>query len=86
MALLAGCAQPAVQDMSNGQHSLTAIANSGGVAGSHEEAFEQASGYCARTGQQARIGAFYDKAEVGAGGEHTCTIIFSCAAARVLHF
>jgi hypothetical protein len=86
IALLAGCAHTAVQAMSNGQHSLTATADSGGVAGSHEEAVEQANEYCARSGQQAVIGAFYDKAELGAGGEHTSTIIFSCAAPRALRF
>jgi predicted small secreted protein len=86
IALLAGCANTTVQDMSNGQHSLTATAESGGVAGSHEEAVEQANDYCARSGQQAVIGSFYDQAEVGARGEHTSTIIFSCAAARTLRF
>jgi hypothetical protein len=86
LALLSGCTHTEVQDMSNGQHSLTATADSGGVAGSHEEAVEQANGYCARGGQQAVIGAFYDKAAVGVHGEHTSTIIFSCAAPRTLHF
>lgn len=72
--------------MSNGQHSLTATADSGGVAGSHEEAVEQANDYCGRNGQQAIIGAFYDKAELGLRGEHTSTVIFSCAAPPALHF
>jgi len=72
--------------MSDGQHSLTATADSGGTDGSHEEAVEAADGYCRKRGQQAVIGSFYDKAELGARGEHTSTIIFSCSAPKALQF
>jgi hypothetical protein len=85
---LCGCAHPAVQveDMSNGQHSLTATSESGGVEGSREAAVERANAYCDRNGQQPVIASFYDHGPVGAQGQHTSTIIFSCAAPRVLHF
>ena len=88
LVLLGACAHTTVpvQDLSNGQHSLTATAVSGGTDGSHEEAVEEANDYCRRSGQQAVIGSFYDKAEVGAQGEHTSTIIFSCSAPKTLHF
>jgi hypothetical protein len=88
VALLVGCASSnvQVQDMGNGQHSLTATAPSGGFAGSHEEAVEQANDYCGRSGQQAVIDGFYDKSALGAEGEHTSSIIFRCAAPRVLRF
>ena len=86
LVLLAGCTHLAVQDMDNGQHTLTATADSGGVSGSHEEAVEQANDYCGKNGQQAVIGSFYDRSAPGPKGEHASTIIFSCAAPRVLHF
>jgi len=86
LLLLSGCAHDAVHDMDNGQHTLTATGASGGVQGSHEAAFERANEFCDRSGQQAVIGAFYDKAEIGPRGEHTSTIIFSCATPRTLHF
>lgn len=84
---LAGCAQqPPVQELRNGQHSLTATAPSGGFSGSREEAIERANAYCARSGQQAVIDGFYDKAQLGAAGEHSSSLIFSCTAPRRLHF
>lgn len=86
MVALLGCAQPQVQDMSNGQHSLTATAPSGGYSGSREEAIERANEYCARSGQQAVIDGFYDKPQLGAAGEHSSSLIFSCAAQRKLQF
>lgn len=88
LVLLSACARTAlpVQDMSNGQHSLTATADSGGTDGSHEEAIEEANDYCRKRGQQTVIGSFYDKAELGARGEHTSTIIFSCSTPKTLRF
>lgn len=83
---LEGCAQQAVQDMRNGQHSLSATAPSGGFSGSREEAIERANDYCARSGQQAVLDGFYDKPQLGAAGEHTTSLIFSCAAPRKLQF
>jgi hypothetical protein len=83
---LGGCAQPAVQDMRNGQHSLTATAPSGGFSGSHEEAIERANDYCARSGQQAVLDGFYDKPQLGPAGEHTTSLIFSCTARPKLQF
>jgi hypothetical protein len=85
-ALLAGCAHLAVQDLGNGQHSLSATAPSGGYYGSHEEAVEKANDFCARHGQAAVVDGFYDKSEVGALGEHTSSLIFKCAAPRTLQF
>jgi hypothetical protein len=86
MAALLGCAQPQVQDMRNGQHSLSATAPSGGYSGSREAAIERANDYCARSGQQAVIAGFYDKPQLGAAGEHTSSLIFSCAPQRKLQF
>lgn len=83
---LAGCAHPSVQDMRNGQHSLTATAPSGGFSGSREEAIERANAYCARSGQQAVLEGFYDKPQLGAAGEHSSSLIFSCAGPQRLHF
>jgi hypothetical protein len=87
-ALLVGCtySKLQVQDMGNGQLSLTATAPSGGFSGSHEEAVEQANDYCGRSGQQPVIDGFYDKSALGPQGEHTSSIIFRCAAPRVLRF
>lgn len=86
--VVCGCAHSPepVQDMGNGQHSLTASSESGGVEGSRESAVERANAYCGRRGQQPVIASFYDHGAVGAQGQHTSTIIFSCAAPRVLHF
>jgi hypothetical protein len=81
--LLAGCEhQRPVQDMGSGQHSLTATSSSGGYYGSREEAVEQANDYCAKSGQRAVTAGFYDKAEIGPHGEHTTSVIFTCAAPR----
>lgn len=81
--LLAACEhQPAVQAMGNGQHSLTATSSSGGYYGSREEAVEQANDFCGKSGQRAITAGFYDKAEIGPHGEHTTSIIFTCAAPK----
>jgi len=78
--LLAGCAhQPPVQDMGSGQHSLTASSSTAGYYGSREEAVEQANDYCGKSGQRAVTAGFFDKAEIGPHGEHTTSIIFTCA-------
>ena len=88
LVLLMGCAHAPVQvqDMGNGQHSLSATSESGGVEGSREAAVERANAYCDRNGQQPVIASFYDHGALGTQGEHTSTIIFACAAPRVLHF
>lgn len=88
LALVCGCAHPAVQvqDMSNGQHSLTATSESGGLEGSREAAVERANAYCGQNRQQPVIASFYDRSAVGTQGQRTSTIIFSCAAPRVLQF
>jgi len=88
LMLLGACAHPGlrVEDMSNGQHSLTATSPSGGVEGSRETAVQLANAYCDRTHQQPVIASFYDRGGVGPQGEHTSTIIFACAAPAVLHF
>jgi hypothetical protein len=88
LAVVCGCAHSpvAVQDMGNGQHSLTASSESGGLEGGRESAVERANAYCDRSGQQPVIASFYDHGTVGDQGQHTSTIIFSCAAPRVLHF
>ena len=83
---VAGCAHTHVADMGSGQHSLTAVAPSGGYDGSHEEAIEQANDYCHKSRQQAVIDGFYDKPELGPHGEHTSSIIFECATPRTLKF
>jgi hypothetical protein len=54
---LGACAHVDVQDMGNGQHSLTTISSSGGFSGSREEAIERANDWCAKSGAQAVIGA-----------------------------
>jgi hypothetical protein len=84
--LLAGCTHVQVQDMGNGQHSLTATAPSGGFDGSHEEAIEEANDFCHRAGQQPLIDGFFDKSALGPVGEHTSSIIFRCVAPHTLHF
>ena len=83
---LTGCEHTHVADMGSGQHSLTAVAPSGGYDGSHEEAIEEANDYCGKSRQQAVIDGFYDKPELGPHGEHTSSIIFKCAPARTLKF
>jgi len=81
--LLAACEhQPAVQDMGSGQHSLTATSSSGGYYGSREDAVEQANDFCGKSGQRAVTAGFFDKAEIGPHGEHTTSIIFTCAAPK----
>ena len=81
--LLSACEHPLpVEDMGGGQHSLTATASSGGYYGSREAAVQEANDYCSRSGQRAVTAGFYDKAEIGAHGEHTTSIIFTCAAPK----
>jgi hypothetical protein len=86
LALLAGCTHVQVQDMGNGQHSLSATAPSGGFDGSREEAIEEANDFCHKSGQQAVIDGFFDKSALGPLGEHTSSIIFRCGAPHVLRF
>lgn len=83
---VAGCEHAHVADMGSGEHSLTAVAPSGGYDGSHEAAIEEADDYCHRSHQQAVIDGFYDRSELGPHGEHTSSIIFKCAAPRTLKF
>jgi hypothetical protein len=78
LVLIACGHQPPVQDMGNGQHSLSATSSAGGYYGSREEAVEQANDYCAHSGQRAVTAGFYDKTPVGPNGEHTTSIIFTC--------
>jgi len=75
-----------VQELGNGQHSLTATAPSGGFDGSREEAIEQADDFCRQSGQQTIIDGFYDKSALGPLGEHTSSIIFRCGPPHTLHF
>jgi hypothetical protein len=82
LVLIACEHQPQVRDMGNGQHSLTATSSSAGYYGSHEEAVEEANEYCAHSGQRAVTAGFYDKSQVGLQGEHTTSIIFTCAAPK----
>jgi hypothetical protein len=78
--LLSGCEHPLpVENMGGGQHSLTATSSSAGYYGSREEAVEQANDYCGRSGQRAVTAGFYDKPDIGPHGEHTTSIIFTCA-------
>jgi hypothetical protein len=87
LLLLSACATHAdVQDVGNGRHSLVAVSPSGGYSGSHEEAVELANDYCSRVRQTAVIEAFDDKPGVGPAGEHTSSVVFSCAAPEALHF
>lgn len=86
VAVLAGCTHVPVQNMGNGQHSLTATAPSGGFDGSREEAIEEANDFCHKSGQQAVIDGFYDKSALGALGEHTSSLIFRCGPIHTLHF
>ena len=82
LVLMACEHQPPVQDMGKGQHSLTASSSTAGYYGSHEEAVEEANDYCAHSGQRAVTAGFYDKSQVGPHGEHTTSIIFTCAAPK----
>jgi hypothetical protein len=86
LLVLAGCEHAQVADMGSGQHSLTAVAPSGGYDGSHEEAIEEANDYCRKSRQQPVIDGFYDKPELGPHGEHTSSIIFKCAPPGTLKF
>lgn len=83
---VAGCGHTQVADMGGGQHSITAVAPSGGYDGSHEEAIQEANDYCHKFHQQAAIDGFYDKPALGPHGEHTSSIIFKCAAPPQLKF
>ena len=84
--LLTGCTHLDVQDAGNGRHVVTGTASSGGYTGSHEEAIDQANEYCDKSHQKAVIESFDDKPGVGAKGEHTSSMVFTCAPALVLHF
>jgi hypothetical protein len=86
IALLGGCTHLQVQDMGNGQHSLSATAPSGGFDGSREAAIQDANDFCNRSGQQAVIDGFFDKSALGPLGEHTSSIIFRCGPPHTLHF
>jgi hypothetical protein len=83
---LAGCTHLDVVDMGSGRHALTAVSPSGGYAGSHEEAVELANDYCGKSRQTAVIEGFDDKPGVGPLGEHTSSVVFTCAAPTQLHF
>jgi hypothetical protein len=85
--LLAACApHDTVQDMGGGQYSLTATSPSGGYAGAHEEAVEQANDFCSGRREGAVVNGFYDKSELGTQGEHTSSVIFRCGPRTSLHF
>jgi hypothetical protein len=87
LLLLAACATRAtVQDVGNERHSLVAVSPSGGYQGSHEEGVELANDYCSRLRQTAVIEGFHDKPGVGPEGEHTSSVVFTCAAPKALHF
>ncbi len=87
LVLLTGaCAHQAVQDMGHGQHSLTAVSDSGGYSGSHEAAVEEANAYCSRQRQQAVVDGFYDRAALGPDGTHASSLIFRCAPPTHLSF
>jgi hypothetical protein len=85
-AWAAGCTHVKVQNMQNGQHSVTAVAPSGGYSGSREAAIELANEYCEKTGQEAVLDGFYDKSELGRRGEHSSSLIFDCAPRKKLVF
>jgi hypothetical protein len=84
--LLTACSHVNVTDRSNGEHLVTGTASSGGYTGSREEAIEQANDFCHRSRQQPVIASFDDKPELGPKGEHTSSVVFTCAAPQVLHF
>lgn len=85
-ACLCACTPPPVADVGNGRYALVAVSASGGYSGSHEEAVERANDYCGRFHQRAVIDAFDDKPGVGPQGEHTSSVVFSCAPPRALQF
>jgi hypothetical protein len=84
--LLAGCAHVEVRDLGDGRHALTAVSPSGGFAGSHEEAVERANDFCAKPHQRVAIERFEDQPGVGPRGEHTSSLVFTCAPSAALHF
>jgi hypothetical protein len=84
--LILGCSHPNVQDAGNGGHVVTGTASSGGYTGSHEEAIDQANEYCDKSHQKAVIESFDDKPGEGPKGEHTSSMVFTCAPPVVLHF
>jgi hypothetical protein len=84
--LLTACAHVEVQDLGSGRYLLNAISPSGGFAGSHEAAVEQANDFCGRHRQTAVIASFDDKPGLGPRGEHTSGLVFTCAAPEALHF
>jgi hypothetical protein len=86
LVLLAGCHRLNVQDLQNGQHSVTATSPSGGYSGSREETIELANEYCDKHHQQAVLDGFFDKSELGPKGEHTSSLIFSCGPRTTLQF
>ena len=86
VALMMDCAHVAVRDLGEGRHALTAVASSGGYAGSHEEAVEEANEFCRRSRQTAVIERFEDSPAIGPQGEHTSNAVFTCAAPPVLRF
>jgi hypothetical protein len=86
VSLVLGCAHSTVRDLGDGRHALTAVASSGGYAGSHEEAVEEANEFCRHSRQTAVIDRFDDSPVLGPLGEHTSSTVFTCAAPAVLHF
>jgi hypothetical protein len=84
--LLGSCTHAEVRDAGNGMHSVTDTAAWGGYTGSHEENIAQANDFCGKSGLQAVIETFDDKPGVGAKGEQTSTMVFTCAARPVLHY
>lgn len=84
--LLTGCTHLDVQDAGNGRYLVTGTASSGGYTASHEEAIDRANEYCNKSHQRAVIESFDDKAGVGPKGEHTSSMVFTCAPPLVLHF
>jgi hypothetical protein len=78
--VLAACEhQPPVQEMSNGEFSLTATSSSAGYGGSRRLAMQKANTYCGHSGKRAATASLSDKAELGPNGEHSTTIVFTCA-------
>ena len=84
--LVLGCAHETVRDLGDGRHALTAVASSGGYAGSHEQAVDEANEFCRHSQQTAVIERFEDSPTLGPLGEHTSSAVFTCAAPAVLHF
>jgi hypothetical protein len=82
----AACTHIPVQDLGNGQRSVTATAPSGGYSGSREAAIELANEFCAKSGQQPELDGFFDKSELGRKGEHSSSLIFNCAPRKKLIF